>query len=67
LVTFGETMALVTSGPPDHATTAGRPAAARLDTAVRRGAAPGQASGDWEGPPTRADLAAPSRADPVVR
>lgn len=47
---------------------AGAPVEARLDTAVAAGAAACTTLGDWEGLPTRADLAAlGSDGDPVAR
>ena len=46
---------------------AGRPAPDRLRTAVRCGAFACLAPGDWEGLPTRRDLDALERPDPVVR
>jgi len=46
---------------------AGRNAATRLGTALRTGAAACLHPGDWEGTPTRAELAAVSSGDPVVR
>ncbi|MFT4122752.1 MAG: sugar kinase [Microbacteriaceae bacterium] len=46
---------------------AGLPAAARLATATRAGAAACLHPGDWEGAPTRAELAAGPWDDPVIR
>ncbi|MFT4305814.1 MAG: sugar kinase, partial [Microbacterium sp.] len=46
---------------------AGLPAAARLATAVRTGAAACLHPGDWEGAPTRAELAGTPAGDPVIR
>ena len=45
----------------------GAPLPVRLATATRAGAFACMASGDWEGLPTRADLDALDRADPVDR
>ena len=45
----------------------GRPAAERLRTAVRCGAFACLSPGDWEGLPTRADLALLDGGDPVAR